>query len=513
MEKAAKAEAKLLRICNQLQITDEGRKWLDISLDPFKDIETTPQGYPDMTMGRSCTQVVHDTFNIVRPASVEDNENWDANIFLDPVWKNKLVYQTPSTGSLYKQSGQDSNGYYRGGLNVRATKSGLPMTIDTSLPVSRSLVTDVFEDGTDCRVIGIGFEVHDTTQVLKKQGSLIVYRVSDDMEDEMITTMKDDATATNNSSYNAVRLPEPPLLAGQAIDLPLSQQWEAKEGCYVVAPFNSSSNPAFFLQNRPIVCNEGAGSPGTYTEKISNATLSYFFDDPSNSTIPIALSGVFFQGLDPAASLTVNLCYYIEQFPAYNSPLHRLTHKSCPDDFAAVELYTKIARILPCGVPVNDNFLGAFISGIANIARTVVPKIAGALPKIVQGVNIASNVLSALQPDPVNEGTRLGGIYSPPRIQYVNSNNNNNIPVRRNEVVTKEVVRERPINNGQMIVYKDTEVRNVNNGRTRHVVQEQKILVRNRRSKNYNRTQKLAQAAMMPNKGNKWVDVPKHHPE
>lgn len=506
MEKAAKAEARLKGICQQLGITDEGRKWLDVALDPFKDIETTPQGYPDMTMGRSCVQVVHDTFNIVRPTSVPSTDNWDLNVFLDPAWRNKEVFLTGSTGPIFKQDVQSATPYNRGGLCVRSGPSGIALGLPSAQASSKSLVVDTFEDGTDCRVIGIGFEIHDTTQELKKQGSLTVYRVSDDIEEEIVSTSKNDATACNSASYAGIRLPEPPTTAQEAIDLPLSQQWEAKEGCYVTAVFNSSTNPANFLQNKPLVCTD---SGSTYTEKINNTTLAYYFEDPSNATLPICLSGAFLQGLAPEASITVNMCYYIEQFPAYNSPLHRLTHKSCPDDFAAIELYTKIARLIPAGVPVNENFLGSFISGIANIARQVIPKILQHGPQILRGVQMASQVLGALSPEPgqENSATQLG------QLRYNGNNNNREImqpservPVRRNEVVVRQSESVQPVNNRQMVVYRDSTVVNTNTGRQRHVLQE-KTVVKNKRNKQYNRTSKLAQSAMMPNKGNKWVDV------
>jgi len=38
MDKAAKAEQRIKNVCNKLGVTEGGRQWLDVALDPFKDI-------------------------------------------------------------------------------------------------------------------------------------------------------------------------------------------------------------------------------------------------------------------------------------------------------------------------------------------------------------------------------------------------------------------------------------------------------------------------------------------
>lgn len=521
MEKAAKAEAKLKRLCDGIGISTEGREWMDVCLDPFKDIEQHPAGYPDKQMARSCVQVIHDTLTLTAPSSAGSG-NWDCNVFLDTLWESIALYDTQMAGNTYLQSFQNANGFNRGGLVVRAGPQGAALTMPTTQNAScRSLVTDVFQNGTPSRLLGIGFEVHDTTQELKKQGAVICYRVSDDNSDNIYTVAKDGATAVIPSSGLGTVLPEPPTTSGQAIDLPLSQEWKAPDGVYVVPVLNTTTNPPDEPHLFGATSHDSTNTSNVYNyfPKIYTSSSIYLLQD-SNLKTPFSLSGAYFTGLDPAAVLVVNLCYYVEQFPAYLSPLHRLTNKGCPLDNGALEFYTKIARVIPVGVPVNDNFLGAFISGIANIARTVAPhigtalRVGGALAQALgppmgggeRGLSnlargsdfrpsnvLTSNEITTLPSSTASSGTRGGlAVHSSERnsIVPIRTNNNRAIvpytplldqlwPAQRREV-EREVVREIKDNNP-------------------------KIVVRNKRNKKYNRTEELVKKATMPNAGNKWA--------
>ena len=122
---------------------------------------------------------------------------------------------------------------------------------------------------------------------------------------------------------------------------------------------------------------------------INGGPTTCFALGTNNAIVPITLSGAYLTGLSGETTLTVNLTYYIEQFPSIISQLKRLSAPSCPEDFAAIELYTKVARKLPTGVEVNDNFLGAFVSGVSRIMQQVAPRI----PAIINGVGSFFNAL------------------------------------------------------------------------------------------------------------------------
>jgi hypothetical protein len=517
MEKASKAEQKLKQLCDRIGVTSEGRNWLDICLDPFKDIEQHPSGYPDKQLARSCVQVVHDTLTLTVPSGVSGN--WDCNIFLDTLWENMSLYDTNSLSGIEFAFGQVvGSPHNRGGLVVRAAAQGTPLTMPTTQNAEcRSLVTDVFANTTPCRLLGLGFEVHDTTQELKKQGAVVVYRVSDDNVRLQKAHGQDTVTPVVGSVNDCVVLPEPPTTQGQAIDLPLSQEWLAKDGCYVVPVLNTTTNPPDYPNRLGAESVDGTQTLVSYYPLIQTTGATRYMAS-ANLETPFSLSGAYFTGLDPAAVLVVNLCYYIEQFPAYSSPLHRLTKKGCPLDNEAIELYTKIARVMPCGVPVNDNFLGAFISGIANIARTVAPHIGTAL-------RVGSALATALSP-PVHPNTHLNDLYRgndirPNSILGGNTNQSSSTQ-RRNEIVVVSPQRSQasvsrgtsqPNTERAIIPYTpilDTLFPNQRREVEREVVREMRqnpnpqIRVKNKRKKEYSRTNELIKKATMPDAGNKW---------
>lgn len=392
MDKAAQAEHRIKNVCDALGITSGGRLWMDVALDPFKDIAQKPQGYPDKNMAPSVIQTVHDYVEITAPSS-SGSGNWDCNIFLDSLWKTTTLHETdktiPSEPIMFNSVGQNPAGYNRGGLVVRAGPAGLPLTYTTTQnALCLPYVTDVFDNGTSARIIAIGLEIHNTTASLHKQGSIITYRVSDDPGQYVVSATRDAATPTTSCSYRAIEVVSPPEDASHAIDLPGSLQWDAEKGAYIVPLFNNDSNPAIDLD--PLVPIDVASNPTQMLVPIINGgPTTCFALGTNNAIVPITLSGAYLTGLSAETTLTVNLTYYIEQFPSIISQLKRLSAPSCPEDFAAIELYTKVARKLPTGVEVNDNFLGAFVSGVSRIMQQVAPRI----PAIINGVGSFFNAL------------------------------------------------------------------------------------------------------------------------
>jgi len=386
MDKAAKAEARIKAICDKLGITDGGRKWVDVALDPFKDILTKPTGFPDRNMAPSVVQVVHDEVVIKAPAGAP--ANWDCNIFLDQLWATQQMVSSVSTfPRVYEQVGQGATPYNRGGLVVRSAAEGTDLDITTTQNAScLPYVTDVFSNNTAARVIAIGFEVHNTTAEIQKQGGVICYKVSEEPYESTATAVDTATAACTSTTLPALELTEPPYSPRTAIDLPGSVQWDAARGVYVVPCFISEENPAVDL--RPMVATATDAKLGTkYGPLVFNSGSLRRFTNNPNSDIKTSLSGAYFVGLSQATTLTVNLTYYVEQFPSFNSALHRISSPSCPEDMAALELYTKVARKMPTGVEVNDNFLGAFVSGISTLMRTVSPYI----PSIIRGVGTVLN--------------------------------------------------------------------------------------------------------------------------
>lgn len=373
MQKAAQAERTIHAVAKKFGCSELGIEWMDHALDPFKDILKPNAGYPDKNCNPSVIEVVKLDTTITAPGVA----NWDCNIFLDQMLQKVAQYSTTAYGSAngpaaFAGSGQGATPYLRGGLVWRTADAGVPLDITTtrgSLEVDPALYAN-----EDCRVIAVGFEVHDMTQELKKQGALTVYRVDQTTEQPTPIALVQDqgVTACIPTTANFVRLTNPPSTSAQAVDLVGSQTWEAKEGAYVVPVMNCDTNPAMGLRG-DYVSYSAETSGVFYAPKLVSTGAARLLTLDSASPIaqcpnPWSMSGIFITGLDPLAVMKVNLNFIIERFPNRSSSVKRLAYPSPKFDPATLELYSSIASSLPCGVPVKQNGFGDWIWGIAKIA-------------------------------------------------------------------------------------------------------------------------------------------------
>lgn len=377
--KARKAEQKLANVCQQLGITQNGHFWLDHALDPFKDLIAPHPGYVDKTTEPSVVEVVKQTVTITAPGA----GNWDCQLFLDQTLFQQSLFQTTVGTTVYQRSGQGATPYTRGGLVARKAASGTALDITQTDNASCIGIDTALYTSEDCRIIGIGFEVHDTTQELKKQGSVVVYRVDQPPEQLFSRSVTIDAgvTACQPTAVTAMVVLAPPTTAAQALDISGSKQWEAKEGVYITPVQVCDVNPP--LANRNLAMDVSENGLRYFPLISQSGAQALITCSASNAVNPWSMSGCFFTGLDPAATLTVNLNYMIERFPNRSSAIRRLCYPSPQYDPRALELYSIIAREMPVGVTVDQNGIGDWIAGIANIASGALAMIPHPLPKMI----------------------------------------------------------------------------------------------------------------------------------
>lgn len=395
---AVKAETSLAKTCRALSITEKGKRWLDCALDPFKDLNMPTAGFPDSVVLPSVIETIHDSISVSVPASAGAGL-WDCNVFLDQLYSSIPMFETNylSGNSVAFTFGQGVTPYTRGGLQVRSGPAGsaLGMTSSTGALAFKS---DVIPEA-DVRIVGLGLEIHNTTAELQKQGALITYRIPDTpvANGTVVLAVDNGTTACISSSYKKLDLIEPPATAGEAIDMPGSLQWEAKDGAYVVAVLDQPENPPLEPEtNFPLSFDATSGkfyAPALLTT--GTAKLVTVASKPMPTAF--SLSGVYLTGLSNSTTLQVNLTYYVEIFPTKNNVLRRVSQPSTTSDPNALKLYGQIVSALPTGVMVAENFLGGFISGVARIASGFVryaPQIARVASGAVEVVNTMSDMIN-----------------------------------------------------------------------------------------------------------------------
>jgi hypothetical protein len=387
---------KLKQMVNRNDMSAQGAAWLVQTLDPFSDIQRTPCGYPDTTVGASFIEKVQLVQNFTVPAP---GQAMDLHIFTLPQLGVREVWNTPLATPTMVASGLPSTliGNF-GTVTVLGAFAGFPTlpyfnpttglwTSVAPAPLNYAFDLSPFLIG-DSRLVSLGVEVHNTSPELIKSGSVVTYRSPQSLSDSMIYTVSPVTGATPATELRPiVRSTLPPATQAAALLLSGSQQWEAYDGAYITATMQTQSNPIeeptyadqYYLPSGQI---DGAGvyaiaaSPRISTQFPNTATYV-------NST-PWNTSGAYLAGLQPGTTLTVNVTAYIECFPQPDQYAYMtLTHPSTPFDPSALELYAKAAYELKPGTKVANNADGDHYVLVSKLLDRLAPRVAKVTNRLV----------------------------------------------------------------------------------------------------------------------------------
>lgn len=491
MQVAAKAEAKLDNTCEKYGISKDGRKWLGYAIDPFKDTEQPrPTGFPDQITIPSVVQEVHQRLTVAAPASAAGG-NWDANIFFDGMALSEPVYSTTYSAGQPVFTGQGATAYSRGGVQVRSAAAGTSLDITTS-------TSHLDLDGTPwqngrCRVLALGMEIHNESPPTVKSGSVACWR-------NPVPTIKKPTGILGDTTGAAAWVPQivstavladPPYTASLAVDLQGSTTWEAEAGAYIVSVLKEPENPPSEMS--AVAIQGYDDNLTTYYAPQIVKTGTFLLTMPTaniaNSVIPFSQSGAYFTDLNNATSLIVDLVWYVEIFPTITSILRRSAVPSCNFDGKAMELYNLVMSKIPAGVPVDENFLGAFIAGAARIAQAVIPtvmRVASGAARVANGISGAVEVVSRIS-DAVNTANGSNNAI----VEYVAQNQ-----PKQQQLALIEPVRQARV---EQVLKPQRSV----------VVQQQPVrfVARKKRNPNKAAQQKLANSIIKQHTANRWVDT------
>jgi len=370
-DSTAAAENKITKLCERVGVTPDGKAYLDNALDPFKDEMVRCEGLPDLMTGNSVVREVKQTVTIAAPGSV----NWSAHIFMDPLVGPYTGYDTTQRSQFSWDPTTQVNPKNFGGLTVRSGPDGVNLTpTDTTL----SLPLPIGFANAKTRVLGMAFEVHDTTAAVSKQGTVIVYRKNSQLhKNQAINSWINPAVLTQRGSDVVLNLAGPPVNPADCLILPGSKQWEAKDGCYCVCTASDQNNNpsgsnlmATFQNDTKLAAGHGWISP-LLTIDAANSNIFAPFGNGVMAT-PFNYSGAYFTGLNPVSTLTLNANWIIETFPDETDVgIIPIATPSPAFDPAALELYARIAHKLSSGVKVGSNASGDWIKNLANLMGTI----------------------------------------------------------------------------------------------------------------------------------------------
>lgn len=378
-QKAVNAEMKIAKMCEMCGVTSEGEKWLTCVLDPFKDMSKQCFGMPSMASSRSVVQEIVSTVNIQRPASVPVGSNYDAYI----VMNNIITSHAFGTSAVNAQGNMDTvaqNGAValKGGLEVYA---GPVNTVFGSASLQSSTTPNNFL-GSPYKLLGMAFEIRDTSAIMVKQGTITVARIPARPSRTNLRTHNlfnsGNALLKGVGTFN-IDGSGPYQILAVLMQQPGTRQMESDEGCYCVSTLNDVEDYINFSRAIGFQWND----PSVGTNLIGSATST----DPNNiiniqntvgasggaEACPFNYSVAHIGGANSSSTYTVTCKWLIQKYPsaAVEPNLAVLAKNSPPYDANAFQMYSSISNSLPVGCPVADNAAGDWINAIADIMGTM----------------------------------------------------------------------------------------------------------------------------------------------
>lgn len=378
-------------------ISPDGANWLIEVSDPFHDKPIMLAGYPDINMGNSVVQCVKQSQSISVPSSITTG-TWDVNIVLWPkVDYNDHVSQWNSGTNYLTWSAATTSTvatYAVGGLTALAGVSGATLygnsTQSNITDLSTLSLPDSYLQG-NCRIIGMGFEVVNTTSLLNIQGMVTTWRQpTPTLDNSTVAFMTNTSTTAPEQLFMTT---QPPGTLAQATLLAGSKQWPAKDGCYVIASMNDTVNRV--SQPRPIAYLSLTGDVtlGGNDVGIGQGTSSTGTAQSVSMLAPFHMSGAYFTGLSLATTLQLNVNYYIERFPTpFESDLVVLARPSSAYDPLALEAYCRALNDMPTGVPQGMNPLGEWFANVLRDVSAIAQPVLKSLAPVVPGAGVALQV-------------------------------------------------------------------------------------------------------------------------
>lgn len=395
-------------------ITPEGRDFLVATLDPFHDSQLQHlAGYPDIEVSPSIVRMVKQSMTISKSTGLPPGD-WDCQIVQWPWLKQQPFVQ--SEGRINNSIQNFSDVQALGGLQVLQVPSSSGSFDLNSIALVNAGALELQDDllqGSN-RLIGMGFEVHNTTADIYKQGSVCSYMMHNVPKDASIFTEDVTIPGTNpirsciSGCFSGTSFRIMPRTTAEAMLIPGSVEWKAADGVYEVGRFAGVDNPPYTVDYNLPVLFETDDLPSSMAVAFPNTSQIVFPRNafivpaaggtgsavPAWKSFPIHTSGCIFSGLSETTSLRLNWNVILESFPGPRDVKDlTIATPSASFDPRTLEIYSHTLCQAPVAVPVGENPLGEWFMNIASKIGDVLGKMPGPIGLVGQGASAAAGLI------------------------------------------------------------------------------------------------------------------------
>jgi hypothetical protein len=369
-------------------LTQPGADFVLMAADPFHDQNYRIVGLPDATSGRSRIATIRQEISIEKPGSIAPGDTWSAHVAFMPVVCGDGNGSSSSsvTAPLCDQvTTEDANALIlsnaqpawgnNGSVVVVSVQAGSGPSFDPASAGCTYQTVDVPElcDRTErARLLGGGYEIHNTTEELHRSGQVTDYRVDSDLGPSI--GMVPGTGGPTPMMYLKGTLPPNTLGSAKQIN---GVTREAADGSMVVICRDQHSHAAelpfqgYWILNR----YDEQAVPGT-TDGICCTTpdvATPFEGEPPAlpycRELPFMQSGSYYTGLSYETKLNLSVVFFVEIFPSPGTSEMAYAQPAPSYDPQALELLSYIQSATLPGYPVSWNSLGRFTKWIHNATK------------------------------------------------------------------------------------------------------------------------------------------------
>jgi hypothetical protein len=406
-----------------------------MAVDPFHDFDLPVAGMPDESNGRSLIRNIRQEVAITAPTTVVAPAKWDCHIAYFPIRCRNYSgggagVMTPATintgdptSTAYGvfSAGVAANGWNTEGFLVACKVPAGQPTFDEGYTLAEYDIIKVDDllDWKRARLIAGGYEVHNTTEELKKSGSVTDYVTECEYSLSSMKnvhskrfTIDDNAvsggdTGSGTSAITGYVGPCPPSTLGEAKQINGVTR-AAALGSYVQLRLaRTELAPSYPIGG--VVGYIGTQAPST---GICNAWLGHGLDldaTPGASGWSMSRkdafmqSGSYYSSLSTESSLDLVLHAIVEVFPGPGDEDMATASPTAPYDPMALAILSQLQNQLPPGCAVGDNGIGDFFRRVVGIAKSItrnVRDVSGKLSTLPGQAGVVAGL--------VNEASELG---------------------------------------------------------------------------------------------------------